>query len=111
MKKNKKKQGVMYSTNPNFQYNYEEDEVENIANEKQNLYVHIERHRGGKTTVKIKNFIGSIGKLKLLEKHIKNKCGVGGSTKNNEIIIQGNIREKVIQILKEENFNYKKVGN
>jgi len=107
-KKNKK--GVIYSTNPDFQYEYEDDEMQTISNNQQNLKVCINKYRSGKFVVIIKDFIGTKNNLKSLEKLLKLKCGVGGSVKNGEIIIQGNVREKVMEILTREGYNYKKVG-
>ena len=106
----KSKKGVMYSTNPDFEYEYENNEIETITNDKQNLKVCINRHRAGKVAVVIKDFIGTTEDLKILSKTIKSKCGVGGSAKNGEIIIQGDIRDKVMEILKKEGYNYKRVG-
>ena len=107
-KKNKK--GVMYSTNPNFEYEYEDNKMETIPNNQQNLKVCIDKHRAGKVVVIIRDFIGTTDELKSLGKILKTKCGVGGSAKNGEIIIQGNVREKVMEILSREGYNYKKVG-
>ena len=107
---NKKKTGVIYSTNPNFKFEYEDDKTTKIPKEKQNLEICIDKHRAGKTAVIIKGFIGSKFELKCLSKILKSKCGVGGSTKNGEIIIQGDIRDKVMQILEKEGYGYKRVG-
>ena len=107
-KKNKK--GVMYSTNPDFEYEYEDNEVETIANNQQNLKVCIDKHRAGKSVVIIKDFIGTTDDLKSLGKILKEKCSVGGSAKNGEIIIQGNVRDKVMEILEKEGYYYKSVG-
>lgn len=107
---NKKKRGVIYSTNPNFKFEYEDEKITNIPKEKQNLKICIDKHRAGKTAVIIKGFLGSNFELKCLSKILKSKCGVGGSTKNGEIIIQGDIREKVMQILEKEGYSYKRVG-
>ena len=109
-KKGKNRKGVMYSTNPDFEYEYENDELENLSNKQQNLKVCIDKHRAGKIAVIIKDFIGTKEDLKSLGKILKSKCGVGGSVKNGEIIIQGNIRDKVMEILKKEGFHYKRVG-
>ena len=109
-KNNKNRKGVMYSTNPDFEYEYEEDEMETIANNQQNLKVCIDKHRAGKIAVIIKDFVGTTDDLKSLGKMIKAKCGVGGSAKNGEIIIQGNVRDKVMEILQKEGYNYKRVG-
>jgi len=106
----KNKKGVMYSTNPNFEYEYEDNEMETIPNNQQNLKVCIDKHRAGKVVVIIKDFIGTTDDLKSLGKVLKAKCGVGGSAKNGEIIIQGNVRAKVMEILEKEGYNYKGVG-
>ena len=108
MKKNKK--GVIYSTNPNFQFEYDDDEQKKINNNDQLLTLHIDKHRAGKTVIIIKGFIGSKSDLKNLGKKIKRECGVGGSVKNNDIIIQGNMREKIALILENEGIAYKKSG-
>jgi len=111
MAKNKKnRKGVMYSTNPNFKYQYENQGMKTLANTNQHLKVCIDKHRAGKIAVIIKDFIGKAEDLKALSKLLKTKCGVGGSTKNGEIIIQGDLRDKVIAILKKEDYNYKRVG-
>ena len=114
MKKNKKrnKKGIVYSTNPNFIYEeYQEEKNSNeINNKEQKLYIHLERNRAGKKAVIIKNFIGEINKMKDLSRMIKTKCSVGGSIKKGEIIIQGDIRDKVIDILKKEGYVCKKSG-
>ncbi len=109
-KKGKKREGIMYSTNPNFEYEYENDKLETLSNNQQNLKVCIDKHRAGKIAVIIKEFIGTTEDLKSLGKLLKSKCGVGGSVKNGEIIIQGNIRDKVMEILKKEGYNYIRVG-
>ena len=111
MGKNKKnRKGIMYSTNPDFEYEYENQEMETLPASKQNLKVCIDKHRAGKVAVIIKDFIGTTDDLKKLGKLLKTKCGVGGSTKNGEVIIQGNMREKVMEILQKEGFHYKRVG-
>lgn len=111
MGKNKKRRkGVMYSTNPDFAYEYEDEEQQSLANNEQQLKVCIDKQRAGKVAVIIKDFIGTTEDLKTLGKIIKSKCGVGGSAKNGEIIIQGNVRDKVMEILKKEGYNYKRVG-
>ena len=108
--KNKIRYGMVYSTNPDFEFEYKNDQTENIPNKMQNLKIYIDKHRSGKTAIIIKNFIGNTNDLKSLSKMLKTKCGVGGSAKNGEIIIQGNIRNKVIDILKIEGYNYKIIG-
>ena len=109
-KKGKNRKGVMYSTNPDFEYEFEGEEVETLPNNEKHLKVCIDKHRAGKIAVIIKEFIGTTEDLKSLGKLLKSKCGVGGSVKNGEIIIQGNIRNKVMEILEKERYNYKRVG-
>ena len=109
-KRKKNKIGVMYSTNPNYDFEFEQEE-ETLTAENQYLEVWIDKkHRGGKVATLVKGFIGSEADLKALGKLLKSKCGVGGSAKDGEIIIQGNMREKVMEILEKEGYNYKKVG-
>lgn len=109
-RKKKNRKGVMYSTNPDFEYQYENQGMKTIANNNQYLKVCIDKHRAGKIAVIIKDFVGSAEDLKALGKLLKTKCGVGGSEKKGEIIIQGDVRDKVIGILSEEGYNYKRVG-
>ena len=111
MGKNKKnRKGVMYSTNPNFKFEYENQGKKTLTNTNQYLKVCIDKHRAGKIAVIIKGFAGNTQDLKALGKLLKTKCGVGGSAKNGEIIIQGDVRDKVIEILEKEGYHYKRVG-
>ena len=111
MGKNKKNlKGVMYSTNPDFEFEYENEKMDTLPNNQQNLEVCIDKHRAGKIAIIIKGFLGTSDDLKALGKILKAKCGVGGSTKNGEIIIQGDQRDKVMDILAKEGYNYKRVG-
>lgn len=111
MNKKSKKKGVVYSTNPNFEYEYEKDEIKTLPNQEQLLEVWIDKkHRAGKTCVLIKGFIGRNDDLKSLAKTLKSKCGVGGSVKNAEIIIQGDVRDKAIEILQSLQYNTKRIG-
>jgi translation initiation factor 1 len=109
-KKKYKLNRVIYSTNSNFEYEYEDNEAENLKIEEQNLKICIDKHRSGKIAVIIKDFIGSKDELNSLAKVLKKKCGVGGTAKNGEIIIQGDIRDKVMDILRKEGYSYKRVG-
>lgn len=97
---------IVYSSNPDFAYQTEsEDEQETIEKEKQNLRVSIEKkNRGGKTATVVKGFTGSEADLKDLAKLLKTRCGVGGAAKDGEIIIQGDLREKVVELLKKEGY-------
>ena len=105
----KKRINVVYSTNPDFSYEYDGiSELETLNPEKQNLRVTIDsKQRGGKTVTLIQGFIGKEEDLKELGKLLKNKCGVGGSIKDGEIIIQGALKDKVLAILKEHRYRAK----
>ena len=110
-KKNKKnRSGVVYSTNPDYEYQYEEtQEADTLAPQQQKLRVLIDRkQRKGKEVTLVTGFIGSEADLKDLGKFLKSKCGVGGSTKDGEIIIQGNKKGKVIELLKEAGYSQTK---
>ena len=112
MVKNKKASGVVYSTNPDYQYEYEESgEMQTLPPEQQLLGIHLEKkHRAGKTVSIIKGFIGSVNDLETLGKLLKNKCGTGGSVKDGEIIIQGDKRDQIIKILTSDGYKTKRVG-
>ncbi len=105
--------GFVFSTNDDFDEN---DYVENNNGEPvkpgdQELEAHFSnKGRGGKTVTIIKGYQGPEEDLVILGKMLKKKCGVGGSTKNGEIIIQGDDREKIMKILKKEGYNVKRVG-
>ena len=111
MAKKKKEKHIVYSTNPDL--NLEEDiyEEETLANSEQDLRVLLDKkQRKGKSVTLITGFIGTEDDLKKLGKELKSKCGVGGSVKNGEIIIQGDVRDKVLKILTESEFKAKKSG-
>ena len=108
MKKNKK--GVVYSTNPNYKFEYHEDKIDNNNINNQILNIHLERYKGNKKAVVIKNFIATKENKEILAKELKKVCGVGGSIKDDNIIIQGDNREKVILILNKKGYKTKKVG-
>lgn len=109
-KKNKggKKVGVVYSTNPDFEYQHEDHEEETLPPEEQVLYVSIDKHqRKGKVVTLVNGFTGHSDDLSDLAKMLKSKCGTGGSAKEGEIIIQGEFREKVTQLLTKEGYTVK----
>ena len=111
-KKNNKAEGVVYSTNPDFNYSYSEKEKqETLAEKQQNLRVSIDKkQRAGKQVTLVTGFVGTEEDLKELGKTIKSKCGVGGSTKDGEIIIQGNFREKIVELLNKLGYKAKASG-
>jgi translation initiation factor 1 len=109
-KKNRK--GVVYSTSNDFEYHYGEDEqVETLPPQQQNLRVMIDRkQRKGKEVTLVTGFVGTDDDLKELGKILKTKCGVGGSAKDSEIIIQGNQKEKALKLLLEMGYKAKPSG-
>ena len=108
----KKRLGVVYSTNPDFQYETaREEEVETLPPARQRLIVGIDRrNRGGKQVTLISGFVGAADDLKELARTLKTRCGVGGSAKDGEITIQGDFRDKVVELLKGLGYNAKR-GN
>lgn len=111
-KKNKDRLNVVYSTNPNYSYEFEQDEEqETLAPSEQTLYVSIDKkQRGGKEVTLIEGFVGTDEDLKELGKLLKSKCGVGGTAKDGEIIVQGSFRDKVIELLTKEGYKTKRKG-
>jgi translation initiation factor 1 len=108
----KKRDGIVYSTNPNFKFDDNSGkEEETLPPGKQTLYIWLDsRNRSGKTVTLIKGFKGSSNDLEELSTSLKKHCGTGGSVKNGEIIIQGNFRDKVITWLNSKGYNTKKAG-
>ncbi|MDR3093869.1 MAG: translation initiation factor [Bacteroidales bacterium] len=103
---------VVYSTNPNFQYRYNvEDEPETLAPAQQNLRVMLDKkNRGGKVVTLVTGFVGTDADLTDLSKELKTKCGVGGSAKNGEILLQGDFRDKILLYLQQKGYKIKKSG-
>lgn len=104
--------GVVYSTASNYEYEHEgEDEEQTLAPSQQNLRVWLDtKQRAGKTATIVRGFVGSESDLKELAKLLKSRCGVGGSAKDGEVIIQGNHRDKVVDILIKSGYRCKKAG-
>ena len=90
--------GIVYSTNPDFTLENDHD-VAKTADREQDFRVHLDRRKAGKIVTIVKGFVGNQADLSVLGKTLKKKCGVGGTVKDNEIIIQGNMRHKVIALL------------
>lgn len=107
----KSREGVVYSTNSDFDYNYSSnEEAETLPPAKQALRIKMDNAgRAGKQVTLITGFIGSTADLELLTKLLKTKCGVGGSAKDGEILIQGDVRDKVLAVLTKEGYKARKI--
>jgi translation initiation factor 1 len=108
----KKRDGIVYSTNPDFEYNEGKSEEQNtLPPAQQMLYLWIDsKGRNGKTVTLIKNFVGKDDDLEELAGAVKKYCGTGGSVKNREIIIQGDFRDKIASHLSSRGYKFKKAG-
>ncbi|WP_299455675.1 translation initiation factor [uncultured Microscilla sp.] len=108
----KSRLGMVYSTNPDFEYDTEgEEEEETLPINQQDLRVMLDKkNRKGKVATLVTGFVGTDDDLKALGKMLKSKCGVGGSAKDGEIIIQGDMRDKVMELLKNAGYKAKKSG-
>ena len=108
----KERLGMVFSTNPDFEYTTtEEPEAATLTPAEQDLRVWLDRkHRGGKTVTLVKGFVGTEADLAELGRMLKSKCGVGGSAKDGEIIIQGDHRDRVVDLLTKAGYRCKKAG-
>lgn len=109
----KKRDGVVFSTDPNFRYDTadEDEQVQTLPPSRQKLIVAIDRSgRAGKQVTLVKGFVGTDEDLSDLGKKLKTKCGVGGSVKDGEILIQGDFRDKITELLQKDGYNAKR-GN
>lgn len=108
----KNRVNIVYSTNPNFGYETEpEDSQDTLPISQQKLYVSIDKKsRAGKEVTLVEGFVGTDDDLKELGKLLKSKCGVGGTVKDGEILIQGNFRDKIMQILEKEGYKVVRKG-
>jgi len=108
----KNREGVVYSTSNSFHYEYDEaSEQDTLPNNEQELKIQLDKKaRGGKQVTLITGFVGTEEDLKDLGKMLKGKCGVGGSAKDGEILIQGDVRQKVLEVLSKEGYKTKRIG-
>ena len=102
---------VVYSTNPDFQYQYDgSEEQATLSPAQQNLRVMLDKkNRSGKSVTLVTGFVGTQDDLADLSKELKSKCGVGGSAKDGEILVQGDFRDKVLQLLLQKGYKAKKI--
>ncbi len=108
----KSRLGMVYSTDPDYQYRTaEEEQAETLPARQQQLRVWLDRkQRAGKVVTLVKGFVGRDEDLAELARMLKNKCGVGGSAKEGEIVIQGDHRDRVAELLLKAGYNCKKAG-
>jgi translation initiation factor 1 len=111
MKHRSDNNGTVYSTNPDFVFDYGEEEAVTLEPSKQNLHVMLDKkQRAGKKVTLITGFQGSDFDLAVLGKELKSACGVGGSVKDGEILLQGDFREKVLGILLQKGYTKTKIS-
>ncbi len=110
-KKKDNLQGVVYSTDPEYNYTYEQEEEQvTLLPGQQDLRIMLDRKRGGKVVTAVVGFKGSASDIDKLGRTLKQFCGTGGSVKDGEILIQGDVREKVFNRLLNEGYKVKKAG-
>jgi translation initiation factor 1 len=110
-KKKKGRDGIVYSTDTNFEYtSNEQGEAATLPPAQQDLRVFLDRRAGGKVVTLVRGFIGTGIDLEELGKMLKSQCGTGGSVKEGEILIQGDSREKILAILEKAGYKAKKAG-
>lgn len=102
--------GIMYSTNPDFKAEEATEAEETVPPTKEDLRIYLDRKGGGKMVTAIAGFKGKTGDIEILGKKLKTKCGVGGTVKDREILIQGDFRDKILAMLLQEGYKAKKAG-
>ena len=107
----KERLGVVFSTNPDYKYETSvEEEDTTLDPSKQNLKIWLDRLKGGRVATVVRGFVGSSDDLAALGKELKKSCGVGGTAKEGEIIIQGDHRDRIVELLTKAGYRCKKAG-
>ncbi|MBO5901001.1 MAG: translation initiation factor [Alistipes sp.] len=107
----KERLGVVFSTNPDYKYETStEEESVTLDPSKQNLKIWLDRLKGGRVATVVRGFVGSSDDLAALGKELKKSCGVGGTAKDGEIIIQGDHRDRIVELLTKAGYRCKKAG-
>lgn len=101
---------IVYSTDPDIRLEeFPSDTAQNLPPAEQKIKIRLDKkHRGGKTVTLVENFIGTTGEKEELGKKLKTSCGTGGSVKDNEILVQGDNREKIMQWLLKNGYKHSK---
>ncbi|MEG0807594.1 MAG: translation initiation factor [Alistipes sp.] len=104
--------GMVYSTSPDFKYETDNTDAATLTPDRQELRVWLDRkQRAGKVVTQVKGFVGATADLEALARLLKTRCGVGGAAKNGEIIIQGDHRDRVVELLTQSGYRCKKAGS
>ena len=107
----KERLGVVFSTNPDYKYETSaQEEATTLEPSKQNLKISLDRLKGGRVATVVRGFVGSADDLATLGKELKKSCGVGGTAKDGEIIIQGDHRDRIVELLTKAGYRCKKAG-
>ena len=110
-KKKSSRGGIVFSTDPNYSSGWDDEQNEEaLPPNRQNLRIHLDRLKGNKVATRITGFVGSSDDLKTLGKALKSQCGVGGSAKDEIILLQGDVRNKVEAFLSKEGYRFKRSG-